>query len=372
MDERNPSSTTSKVISSAPLVLRGIAVTVPAGVDDVRKHEEEWGTANLAKFIKMTGVEQRHLASQTPSNFPITAADLCCAAAERLFADLAIERNSVDAIVFVTQYPDYGGSPATACVLQHRLGLGAHVLAFDVNQGCTGYLYGLSIGAGLLNLDGMNRVLLLCGDARHKVNPEDRSQILLFGDAGSATLLDRSDTGQKLNFAFKTLGAGFKNLIIPAGGARHRDVPASLREHDENVRRTLYDAHMDGVAVFNFTLSEVPELIRAYCATLGLDLGAFDGIALHQANRFIIEQIGRKLGVSKEKLLLSITRYGNTSSASIPLTLCHHAEQNGSPGRNILLCGFGVGLTLAVSHLDTTGTRFLPIDICPEGWDDGF
>lgn len=360
------------MITANSIKVEGVSVVVPAGIDRIENHVAEWGEVALNKFKKMTGVHARHLSECTKSDNIITASDLCCEAASNLLSSTGIDKSSIGAIIFVSQYPDYGGSPSTACVLQHRLGLPESILAFDVNQGCAGYVYGLSIASSLLQLSGMGRVLLLCGDAGHKVNKEDRSQILLFGDAGSATLMAKEDNNTQLSFDIKTLGSGFRKLIIPAGGSRHRFAMNNLTDYGDGVLRTPYDAHMDGIAVFNFTISEVPNFIQNYCQKIGIPVDNFDYVILHQANRFIIEQIGKKLKIPAHKLLLSLDEFGNTSSASIPVTMCKHRELFSYSGKDIklLFCGFGVGLSLGVSHLDVSNINFLPISELNEGWDD--
>jgi 3-oxoacyl-[acyl-carrier-protein] synthase-3 len=361
------------MISAHGIKIEGVSVVVPSGVDRVDDYAAEWGDITLNKFKKMTGILSRHLSGCTQSLKRITASDLCFQAASNLMDSLSVDRDSIGAIIFVTQYPDYVGSPATACVLQHRLGLPKSIMAFDVNQGCAGYVYGLSIAASILQLNGITRVLLLCGDAGHKVNHEDRSQILLFGDAGSATLLSSNQSDDQMMFDIETIGSGFRNLIIPSGGARHPNSKNSLIDYGDGIRRTPFDAHMDGVSVFNFTISEVPRFINKYCQALNVSVDSFDYIILHQANKFIIEQIGKKLGVPKEKLLLSLDDFGNTSSASIPVTMCKHRNlfQNVDRPVKILFCGFGVGLSLGISHLFANDVKFLPISEIDEGWDDG-
>lgn len=359
------------MIDSSNASVRGISVCVPSGVDKIVSHENRWGVDTIKKFTRMTGVSERRLASVTSSDFLITSSDLCFQAAKHLLSSLELTADSIDALVFVTQYPDYGGSPATACVLQHRLGLRNDVLAFDVNQGCTGYIYGMFIASSLLAMVNVNRVLLLCGDANHKVNINDQSQILLFGDAGSATLLDDSAVGTKQMYHIETLGDGFRSLIIPAGGSRHSDVGASVINYGDNIERSLYDAHMDGINVFNFTIKEVPRVVRRCLEETSNDVSTIDYFVFHQANKFIIEQISKKLDIPKDKILYSLDCYGNTSSASIPTTLCHNLSDIASlNSKRILMCGFGVGLSLGVNILEFENINFLPISELNNGWND--
>ncbi len=353
--------------------IRGVAVTVPSGIDELASYDDDWEKLNIPKFSKMTGVKSRHLSAKTQSTKIITASDLCYDAAERLIDNLKIDRLSIDAIIFVSQYPDYGGSPATACVLQHRLRLKAAVMAFDVNQGCAGYIYGLALAAGLLKLNGISRVLMVNGDANHKVNEKDRSQYYLFGDAGAATIVDKGPNESKLDFLIETDGSGFKNLIIPGGGARHPHASEDLVDHGEGVFRTMNDAQMNGISVFNFTISEVPRVVKKFLLDIGQTLDEFEYVVFHQANKFIIDTISHKLKISNGKALTSLEKYGNTSSASIPLTICHHFSfENTYQGtKKILMCGFGVGLSLAITYIDINDIKILPVGYLSEGFDDG-
>lgn len=353
--------------------IRGVAVTVPAGVDNLASYGDDWEKLNIAKFSKMTGVKSRHLSAKTQSAKIITASDLCHDAAERLINNLKIDRLSIDAIIFVSQYPDYGGSPATACVLQHRLQLKAAVMAFDVNQGCAGYVYGLAIAAGLLKLNGISRVLMVNGDANHKVNAKDRSQYYLFGDAGAATIIDKAPEDNKLDFLIETDGSGFKSLIIPGGGARHPHASEDLVDYGDGVFRTMNDAQMDGISVFNFTISKVPIIVKDFLLATEQKFDDFEAVIFHQANKYIINTISQKLKISDEKILTSLEKYGNTSSASIPLTICQHYSNKitDHDTKKILMCGFGVGLSLAITYIDINNVEILPIELLYEGFDDG-
>jgi len=198
------------------IAIRGISCAVPDNRIENNAFTERFGAEGVEKFAKMTGVVCRHVA--LPSQ---TASDLSFVAAERLLAKVGWERESVDAIIFVSQTPDYL-LPATACVLHHRLSLGKNCVAFDMNLGCSGFVYGLFVAGALCRKRGVMRVLLCGGDTSTKpIAPQDKSAAMLFGDAGFAVALEYDEHATLWNYLYRTDGNGFKNIIIPAGGFRH-------------------------------------------------------------------------------------------------------------------------------------------------------
>ena len=325
------------------------------------------GSLKKAERAKaMIGTDRRRVA------FPgQTASDLCQAAATDLFAAHPEEKQHIDALIFVTQSPDFD-QPATACTLQHRLGLPQSCATFDVNQGCAGYVYGLWLAGTMVASGSCGSVLLLVGDAPYR--PRDlRNRIMapIFGDAGSATLIKRDVDAAPLIFSIGTDGAGFAHIIQPGGRAR---VPFS--EKFENNRAffediqgadgypwRLCDTYMDGAAVFNFTLRVIPEHIREFLERSGADAAGIDYFILHQANRQIISEIARKAGLPLEKTPFeTFSRYGNLSSASIPASLCDLFGQSGSTGkRKIMLCGYGIGLTWASCLWEAANCACAPV-----------
>ena len=323
--------------------IAGISAAVPKEMSTASDLAGMFGEAEAQKIIKSTGVVTRHVTKS------LCTSDLCYAAADKLLAELRWERESIDCLIFVTQTPDYC-IPATACVLQARLGLSKTCAAFDVNLGCSGYVYGLWLASRLLQ-DG-KRALLLVGDTSTRaMSPGDRAVVPLFGDAGSATAMEcDSSLGGEICFSVGTDGTGYKNIIRPAGSFR---TPSTQETRERIVRadgntRSDEDSFMNGPEVFGFTLREVPPLIQS---TLGLahwSIEDVDAFVFHQANRFMLDHLGKKIGIPADKLVLALKDFGNTSSASIPLAIISHLRDRVSDSSlKLLLAGFGVGWSWA-------------------------
>jgi 3-oxoacyl-[acyl-carrier-protein] synthase-3 len=212
--------------------------------------------------------------------------------------------------------------------------------------GCSGYVYGLWLAGSLIAGGGMKRILFLSGDASRKSSSEDRSVGLLFGDAGSATIIERSEQSDTFTFVLGTDGRGANNLIIPAGGARNpsnESTRLSLPDGKGNFR-SQEELYMNGAEMFAFTLKEVPRMIERVLAASGKTIVNIDSVVLHQANKFMLEHLAKRIKIPAEKLPLSLGEYGNTSSASIPVTMIHCLrEQLRSRRMELLLSGFGVG-----------------------------
>ncbi len=323
--------------------LAGIANAVPEYCRPVTDEAHLFGERTINKFSQTTGVDKRHLVPQS-----MCASDLCFEAAERLLADLDWPRDSVDALIFVSQTPDYV-LPATSCVLHKWLGLAKHCAAFDLSLGCSGYVYGLWIASQLVAGGGSRRVLLLVGDTSSRiVSPYDQATALLFGDAGSATALEYAPHAPPMFFSMCTDGAGQDHLIVTAGGFRnpHTEQTGQRTERENGAIRSDEDLFMDGAEVFSFTLREVPALIEAVLSQAGWSAATTDAFVMHQANKFIIGHIARRLRLPLKKVMYSIKEYGNTSSASIPLTMTHTLTENLQQGRmKLLLVGYGVGFS---------------------------
>ena len=309
---------------------RGIICALPANRVENDYFAGRFDEKTIKDVTALTGVSTRYVAAPDQ-----TAGDLCLAAAERLLEDLQWPRESVDALIFVSQTPDQR-MPATACILHGRLGLSKNCQAFDVGLGCSGYVYGTWLVAALMAV-GVRRVLLLAGDTSSRmINPVDRSTAMLFGDAGSATAFEHDPDAAPAYFDLGTDGSGANFLTVPGGGFRPSDKQDPKAD-------TL---HMDGSAVFGFTISTVPKLIKAILVQADLTKDNTDLFALHQANRFILQHIGKKLGLSAEQLPINIDKFGNTSSASIPLLICTDmAKRITTQPMTVLMAGFGVGLS---------------------------
>lgn len=319
----------------------GISSSVPSSKINNIDLAPVYGESETKKLIKSIGVNSRHI-----SNDGITSADLCYKAAQNLLTELEWDLDSIGGLIFVSQTAEYQ-LPATACILQSKLGLSSSTIAYDVNLGCSGYVYGLFLASTLV-ASGVGRVLLLVGDTISKlVKPGDRSTELLFGDAGSATAIAEED-GQSLNFDLGSDGSGAQHII-------------AKKPMDNNALiRGLKSAYleMNGGEVFTFTLKRVPVIIKAALDAASLTSADIDACIYHQANRFMIKHLTKKSKFSMEQVPLSIMEYGNTSGASIPITLC----SQDTPSRSkILLVGFGVGLSWGTVFCDLSNTILLPV-----------
>lgn len=317
--------------------IAGVVACVPSRRVGNEVFADQFGDS-VAEVTKMTGVVNRHWVDDST-----TTADLCAAAAERLFAELDWAAETVDAVLFVSQTPDYR-LPATATVLQARLGVKPGVIAFDVNLGCSAYPYGLWLAMTMVATGAARRVLLAVGDTSSRVvDPADRATALLFGDAGTATAIEAASTGKDAAFILGSDGRGAQNLIIPRGAFRSGDPRGS------NDPEKLF---MDGGEIFTFTLKAVPPLVADTLSLAGVSAEEHDAFLFHQANTFMIKHLMKKSKLPSDKVPINIDRYGNTSSATIPLLLADDLSARLTQEEMRLgMFGFGVGYSWASASL---------------------
>jgi 3-oxoacyl-[acyl-carrier-protein] synthase-3 len=280
--------------------------------------------------------------------------DLAVGAAERLFEEYEIDRNSVDFLLLCTQSPDYF-LPTTACLVQHRLSLPKSTGALDFNLGCSGFVYGLSLAQGLLSTRAASKILLIMSETytRH-IHPMDKSTRTIFGDAAAATLLHREDISRIGKFVLGTDGSGAPNLIVPSGGmACPRSSETANEQTDEagNVR-SMDNIYMNGPEIFSFTLRAVPDMVRRTLERNELSAEEIDLYVFHQANRFILENLRDRLEIPEERFYIDVEETGNTVSATIPIAL-RNALDNGliREGSIVLIAGFGVGYSWGATVL---------------------
>ncbi|MBL0309864.1 MAG: ketoacyl-ACP synthase III [Bacteroidetes bacterium] len=330
--------------------IAGVSACVPKQI--VRNADYEWiSEEERRELIKATGVVERRIA---PSD--VTTVDLCFAAAQQLIDKLEWDKAEVDALVFVSQSGDYL-VPASSIILQNRLGLSKDCMAFDVGLGCSGFVYGLSLVSALLESGSIKKALLLAGDKSSiSASPTDKSTYPLFGDAGTATALQYHSTASSAFFNLQSDGSGFENIIIPHGGAKHLIDKSSLevQKIGKGIERRPLDLVMNGADVFDFALREVIPNIRKTLAYSLTRMEDIDYFVLHQANRLMNEMLRKMMKINEEKVPYSIGKFGNTSSASIPLTMVAEMKSDleQKPLR-LLLSGFGVGLSWGTCILHT-------------------
>lgn len=338
--------------------LSGLAASVPKNVESNRDYpfpsEKE---KNL--FIKTVGIENRRVAP-----VGLTASDLCLACAEELIEKLDISKEDIKVLIFVSQTPDYL-IPPTSTVLQDKLKLPKDCIALDINLGCSGYVYGLFVASSLMKTLGAKKGLLLVGDVSTScLSKEDKSTAPIFSDAGSATLLEAGEASDKIYFNLQNDGSGFEAISIPDGGMRNpfKDESLEVKEISEGIRRNATHLIMQGMEVFNFSLREVAPNIRAVLEGSSTDINSIDYFVLHQANRLMNESIRKKLGVDGEKIPLSLKDFGNTSSASIPITMVTEMRDKlEGDDLKLVLSGFGVGLSWGSALIETNKITCLPL-----------
>ena len=297
-------------------------------------------------FVETTGVLERRLSDN------LTTSDLCYNAAEKLIADLGWDKSEIEALVFVSQTADYI-LPATACILQDRLGLSKECYAEDIALGCSGWVYGLSNVASLLQNGTVKKALLLAGDAKKRAKG---SRDPLFGHAGTVTAVEFQEGAESLKFHFGTDGKGYDAIITPDGGSRNQVSSESFRlETIDGKQMHRMQTRMKGMDVFAFGITTAPKSIKKLAEQFGFDYQDNDYFVFHQANMKMNSQIVKKLKLAPEKVPSCMYHFGNTSSASIPLTIVTELKGKCENGKKFVCCGFGVGLSWGTVAFETDG-----------------
>ncbi|HAU8252185.1 TPA: ketoacyl-ACP synthase III [Vibrio vulnificus] len=334
----------------------GIVTVVPPTIKCIDDEVSFYGgnEKQIARIKKAVGLDKRHVVEAG-----ITALDLCVEASEKLVEVLNIDRSTIDAVIFVTQTPDHF-QPSNAAILHGKLGLSTNVAAFDVSLGCSGYVYGLWVAHMMVQTNACQNVLVLAGDTLSQcVNVRDRSTAPLFGDAGSATLVQKSTSSLPSYFSLHTDGSGSQHIVQPAGGFRmpFSDLTQEETMDDEGNWRSQNDLYMNGAEVFNFAIKTEPQAISDILELGEKTIDDIDYIFFHQANQYIISNIVRRLKCPKEKAPSDIVSlYGNQSSASIPCAISHTLGNQDLAVKDVVLSGFGVGLSWASAMLSLENT----------------
>jgi 3-oxoacyl-[acyl-carrier-protein] synthase-3 len=305
--------------------------------DDLVREFPEWSVDKIAAKV---GVHKRHIASAHE-----TATDMAIEAAKKLF-NQGIARESIEYVLFCTQSPDYF-LPASACIIQDKLGLSKNIGALDFNQGCSGFIYGLSLAKGLISANIAGNVLLLTAETYNKrLHPKDKGNRTIFGDAAAATVIATDGFAELGEFSLGTDGSGAENLIVKNGGSRNPERSNHL-EFDENNNPVSPDfIYMNGADIFSFTLSEVPPLIKETLRKNEIEKEAVDLFIFHQANKYMLDSLRKKLKIDEGKFYRYLSEVGNTVSSTIPIAL-YEALKDGAlkEGMKIIIAGFGVGLS---------------------------
>ncbi len=348
------------------IAVTGLSTAVPQNIVHLDSFTGLFDVETVEKFKKITGIQRFHKASKMQ-----TASDLGFVAAQRLLEKTQIDTGEIGILVFVTTTPDYR-MPATSFVLHKRLKLSKDCIALDVNLGCSGFICGIQVVCSMLECVSARYGLLIVGDTTSKiVSPQDESIAMMFGDGSSATLLEKRNQSEPINIQTKSDGEGYKALIIPAGGYRFQNGSAERRVCDDGYIRSDYDLFMNGTKIFNFTLSEIPRIIKDYLDKKQLHADDFDCFALHQANDFMLKQIVKKLKLPQEKVPVNISKYGNTAGNSIPLLLSDIYASSEERNIRVLACGFGVGLSWGLADFFVNTKNILPIIETDEYYSEG-
>lgn len=341
------------------VAIRGISGCVPANVEE-NKDLPFYAPGEAEQVIAATGIERRHI-----SSYEITSSDLCLKAAEKLIEELGWETESIDLLAFATQTPDYVNQP-DSFVVHDKLGLSENCICLDFYHGCPAWVVSMSSVMMMMQNGMIKRALLLDGDTVSKIQDKlNREERPLFGDAGTATALEYDETASAIYFNIGTKSEDGKALIKEDGGFRNPYTVESLKfELDKRaglIPPEQVTNKMDSMDVFSFAITKVPKALKKLCSEFGVEVENISNLYLHQANKLILENIAKRMKVSMDKVPMSLGEYGNTTSASIPLTIVSNCNNGGSDGNEkILACGFGTGLAWGAAYFETKNL------VCPK------
>ena len=328
--------------------IRGLSYYLPEEVvtnEDLVKLFPEW---TVDKISKKVGISERHITTESE-----TAGDMAVKAAEILFAEQKIDRSTIDFVLLCTQSPDYH-LPSTSCIIQDRLGLSTKCGAFDFNLGCSGYEYGLAVAKGLIVGGIAKNILLLTAETYNKyIHPMDKGNRTIFGDGATASLVSDSGFAEIGEFCLGTDGSGAEHLIVKTGCARQFE---KANDYHLDIEGGVYSSDhlfMNGKAIFDFTSDVVPSMIADTLLKNGLTMDDVNLFVFHQANKYMINFIRKLMGIDKDRFYIHMENVGNTVSSTIPIALCE-AKKEGKLKGNIVLAGFGVGLSYGAVVLRTS------------------
>lgn len=323
--------------------IKGISYYLP---DRVVTNEElvadfpEWSVEKVASKI---GVSERHIAAENE-----TAADMAVKAAQKLFEEHNVDPAEIDFVMLCTQSPDYF-LPTSACIIQDKLGIPVRSGAIDFNLGCSGFVYGLAMAKGLIMGGVAKNVLLLTSETYSKyIHPKDKSNRTIFGDAAAATLVSSDGFAEVMNFGLGTDGQGADKLIVHSGGLRNLNPICDLNFDEGGSPKSSDHLYMDGAEIFNFTLEMVPKLVEETLANNQLQKEDIDLFVFHQANKYMLNFLRKKIQIPEEKFYYFMNTVGNTVSSTIPIALSEAMKENRiDKNQHVLLAGFGVGYSWA-------------------------
>jgi 3-oxoacyl-[acyl-carrier-protein] synthase-3 len=325
--------------------IKAISYYLPEKVVTNEQLVEEFPEWSVDKIAKKVGINERHIAADDE-----TAGDMAYKAAEKLIQENGIRRDSIDFVLLCTQSPDYF-LPSTSCIIQSRLGLPTKCGAFDFNLGCSGYEYGLAVAKGLIVSGVSKNVLLLTAETYNKhIHPKDKGNRTIFGDGASASLISSDGFAKIGEFVLGSDGSGYDRLIHKTGAMRHYQPLNDFHEDENGTPLSSDHLYMDGKAIFDFTSDIVPPMIEETLAKHQLTMEDVDLFVFHQANRYMINYLRKLMEIDKDKFYVFMETVGNTVSSTIPIALCE-AKKEGKLHGNVVLAGFGVGLSYGATLL---------------------
>ncbi|GAB1355352.1 ketoacyl-ACP synthase III [Erysipelotrichia bacterium] len=336
--------------------VKAVSACLPQQTLDLRKYASVAGITDIEKVIKTTGISNVRIA---PSDR--CTSDYCYEAASAILSTLELSPDCIDGLIFVSQTPDYI-LPASSAVLHEKLGLSQNCYAIDINQGCCGFIVGLSQACLLVSSGICKKVLVCVGDtlSRH-LNDRDRSVRTVFGDGGAAALVEPS--ASDVTFAIKMDGSRFRDLIIPAGGARipRSDLTKIAKECENGNFRSLEDLYMNGLEIMNFAMRSVKPIIEDVLVAKNWSKAEVDFFVLHQANKFMLDYLRKKIQISEDAMPICLDGIGNTGPATIPVLLSAMGNElrQGKAMQKVVLCGFGVGLTWGAVAINLSDAVFI-------------
>lgn len=331
--------------------IAGISAGVPENVEPTISNSDRYATE---EYLQTTGILEKRYSNE------FTASDLCLPAAERLIADLGWDRKDIDGLFFISQTPDYI-LPATSCVLHGKLGLPKSCMTLDISLGCSGWVYGISTAMGMVESGYLRKVLVLAGDARKHAEEEPDQ---LFGYAGTVTAIEYNPLkAAPVMIQLGSDGTRFDTIIRPGGGSRNQLNFNSLspKKCEDGRHRHALQTRMKGMDVFAFGITTAPKSIKQLSKEFGFDYHDYDFVVFHQANLMMNEIIRKKLNLTPEKVPYSLTKFGNTSSASIPLTIVTQLADKLEGHKKIIGCAFGVGLSWGTIAFETDDLVISPL-----------
>lgn len=329
--------------------IKAISYYLPKNVltnEQLTERFPEWTVEKVASKI---GVNQRHIAAENEF-----VSDMAISASNLLFDEHHIKPTDIDFILLCTQSPDYF-LPTTACIVQDKLGIPKHAGALDFNLGCSGYVYGLAMAKGLIMANIAKNILLITSETYSKhINSNDKGNSTIFGDAASATLVSTTGFAEIKEFELGTDGSGANNLIVKEGGMKHPTKSNQEIIDEEHGVTWPSNLYMNGAEIFNFTLESIPPLVKTALQKNNISEEHVNMYVLHQANKYMLNHLRKKMGIPEEKFYMHMENCGNTVSSTIPIALREAMKSNQiKSNQTILLAGFGVGYSWGACIIET-------------------